>query len=102
MIDNVLYYPNYQNFGIAKALNIGCQKALDEGYEWVLTMDQDSFWSNPEELQRYIQFSEKLYLNNAKNISFSPGMKSLQEIIQKEKDDIFQYTKIIWTSGNKS
>jgi rhamnosyltransferase len=95
-----LYYPNYENFGIAKALNIGCQKAFDEGYEWVLTMDQDSFWSNSEELQRYIQFSEKLYLNNVKNISFSPGMKSLQEMIWKEEDDTFQYEKIIWTSGN--
>jgi hypothetical protein len=24
MIDNASYYPNYENLGIAKALNIGC------------------------------------------------------------------------------
>ena len=30
------------NQGIAHALNALCQKALDEGYVWILTLDQDS------------------------------------------------------------
>ena len=30
------------NQGIAHALNALCQKALDEGYGWILTLDQDS------------------------------------------------------------
>jgi rhamnosyltransferase len=33
---------NRKNLGIAAALNIGCRKARDEGFQWVLTMDQDS------------------------------------------------------------
>ena len=31
-----------KNQGIAHALNAICQKAFDEGYSWVLTLDQDS------------------------------------------------------------
>jgi rhamnosyltransferase len=99
-INNALYYPNYENVGISKALNIGCERAVENGFEWVLTMDQDSSWSNTEELHRYIQIAEKLYLINTKNISFSPSMKRMNEIIQKGNDESFQYTKIIWTSGN--
>lgn len=30
------------NKGIAFALNFGCKKAIDEGYNWVVTFDQDS------------------------------------------------------------
>ncbi|MET0299083.1 MAG: glycosyltransferase family 2 protein, partial [Flavitalea sp.] len=33
-----------QNLGIAKALNIGITEASNAGYEWLLTMDQDSFF----------------------------------------------------------
>jgi rhamnosyltransferase len=33
---------NSANFGIARALNIGIQRAADLGYHWVLLFDQDS------------------------------------------------------------
>lgn len=33
---------NSDNFGIAKALNIGLEYAINNGYPWLLTMDQDS------------------------------------------------------------
>ncbi|MGL5904541.1 MAG: glycosyltransferase, partial [Cetobacterium sp.] len=36
------YIPNYKNLGIAKALNIGCEKSIETKSEWILTMDQDS------------------------------------------------------------
>lgn len=36
------YIQNGENLGIAKALNIGANKAIKDGYEWLLTMDQDS------------------------------------------------------------
>ena len=39
---DVIYLPQYNNTGIAKALNIGCEKALELGYHYVITMDQDS------------------------------------------------------------
>ncbi|WP_433779238.1 glycosyltransferase [Flavobacterium anhuiense] len=40
------YLSNGDNLGIAKALNIGCQMALKDGFRWVLTMDQDSNFLN--------------------------------------------------------
>jgi rhamnosyltransferase len=40
--NNVEYICNYFNLGIAAALNIGAKRAIDEGYEYLLTMDQDS------------------------------------------------------------
>lgn len=39
---NITYIPLHRNYGIAKALNVGFEKAQDLGAEWVLTMDQDS------------------------------------------------------------
>lgn len=36
------YISNEGNLGIAKALNIGCQMAIEDGFKWVVTMDQDS------------------------------------------------------------
>lgn len=40
------YVSNGGNLGIAKALNIGCQMAISDGFKWVLTMDQDSSFVN--------------------------------------------------------
>lgn len=36
------YLPNGENLGIATALNVGAEVALADGYDWLLTMDQDS------------------------------------------------------------
>ena len=33
---------NEENLGIATALNIGVKEGLRQGYNWILTMDQDS------------------------------------------------------------
>lgn len=38
----VKYIDNYGNRGIAHALNVGAKAALRDGYEYLLTMDQDS------------------------------------------------------------
>ena len=40
------YVFNKGNLGIAKALNIGCELAIQQGMKWVLTMDQDSKFLN--------------------------------------------------------
>lgn len=40
--DRIIYINNNCNLGIAKALNIGANLAIKDGYEWLLTMDQDS------------------------------------------------------------
>jgi rhamnosyltransferase len=41
-LEKVTLVRNRKNEGIARALNIGAQRALDEGFDFLLTMDQDS------------------------------------------------------------
>jgi rhamnosyltransferase len=38
----IRYYPFPQNVGIATALNVGAQQAISDGYQYLLTMDDDS------------------------------------------------------------
>lgn len=38
----IKYIFNNENIGVATALNIAAEKAREEGYEWLLTMDQDT------------------------------------------------------------
>ncbi|MEG0093579.1 MAG: glycosyltransferase [Erysipelotrichaceae bacterium] len=38
----IVYLPNKKNLGIAKALNVGATNAIQDGFDWLLTMDQDS------------------------------------------------------------
>lgn len=40
--EKVVYLPNGANLGVARALNIGAEKAIEAGYDFLLTMDQDS------------------------------------------------------------
>ena len=40
--NKIVYINNKDNLGIAKALNIAFERAIKDGYTWVLTMDQDS------------------------------------------------------------
>lgn len=46
--EKVIYLPQYENTGIAAALNIGAKQAIAAGYQWLLTMDQDSRFSGDE------------------------------------------------------
>ncbi|HSL88363.1 MAG TPA: glycosyltransferase family 2 protein [Ignavibacteriaceae bacterium] len=41
-ISNLEYLTNHANLGVAAALNIGAAKAIEEGFDYLLTMDQDS------------------------------------------------------------
>jgi rhamnosyltransferase len=38
----VVFIANKDNLGIARALNIGAERAIQDGYDFLLTMDQDS------------------------------------------------------------
>lgn len=44
--NKIIYINNYQNLGIATALNIACDRAIELEYDWMLTMDQDSKFIN--------------------------------------------------------
>ena len=40
--EKYMYYHDGENRGISERLNSGAQKALEDGFQWLLTMDQDS------------------------------------------------------------
>ena len=42
----ILYIKNKENLGIASALNIGASNAIKDGFNWLLTLDQDSDINN--------------------------------------------------------
>lgn len=54
-----------ENYGIAKALNLALKHAKDDGYEWLLTMDQDSFFDKVELLNYLEHFNGYKYENAA-------------------------------------
>ncbi len=88
----IIYLPNRNNLGIAKALNIGCELAEKKGFKWVLTMDDDSFFDK-EEYKRYILEIKKILLKDKKAVSFSPNIDG-----RKKKGGI-RVNRII-SSGN--
>jgi rhamnosyltransferase len=65
---NVEYINNDGNLGIATALNIGCLKAIEYEFEWVLTMDQDSRFLNFEHYKRCLYS-----LDNTDNVALLAG-----------------------------
>ena len=93
-IQNSAYIPLLKNTGIANALNVGCEYAMKDGFEWCMTMDQDSSW-NTNNLKRYMSEVKKNE-NNYQN--FSPTLKfdyiysftgNLKTIFHKNKNKKF-------------
>jgi rhamnosyltransferase len=67
-LPRVSYVSNGGNLGVAAALNVGARRALAEGYEWLLTMDQDST-ATPGMVDRMLACSVEPLAANAGLIS---------------------------------
>ncbi|WP_455755653.1 glycosyltransferase [Sulfurimonas sp.] len=91
---NYIYINNNDNLGIATALNIACDKAIELGYEWILTMDQDS---------RFINFNAYLEcLSNIKekeNISLLCANHKLIGEVDEKSICHSRYMDFVITSG---
>lgn len=85
-INNIEYIPLMKNYGIAKALNIGCTKAYELGFEWCMTMDQDSMW-NEIQLKNYIAKVQLKYSEDNTIKLFSPyhETKNVSSLINQIK-----------------
>lgn len=90
---NIEYIPNGKNLGIATALNIGCQRAIEDGYEWILTMDQDSSFL-PSHFELFITQINQLSANQKTDdiAIYAPSR-------ERDKKGNKFVTKVI-TSGN--
>jgi len=85
------YVDNYGNKGIAHALNVGVKLAIENGADWLLTMDQDSSFNN-NDLQKII---EELHAINDNEIA----ILSPSHYKDEQKLNPF-YNTITMTSGN--
>lgn len=110
-LPNIVYIPNMKNLGIAVALNIGCEKAYNDGFEWCITMDQDSSWKN-ETIVKFIDETEHLVKDNTNVVSAAPSLslsKNQTSIIGDLKRKLhpvvresvkIKYVDRVITSGN--
>ena len=81
---NAFYYLNKNHNGIAGAQNIGCEKALKDGFTWCMTMDQDSFIPFQVLKEYFLAFKHFSSIDN-KNVSFSMKGVRTKEILSLSK-----------------
>jgi len=95
-INKVEYIDNKTNIGIAAALNIGAKKAIEEKFDYLLTMDQDSE-ASPLMVSKLLEcfsidpkiaiVSPLILHRTGRNINYDTT-KSCQQVYS------------VWTSGN--
>ena len=94
--NKIEYVYNKKNLGIAKALNLACEKAISDGFKWILTMDQDSSFSS--DINEYFKSFDKI---EKKNIGIFSPKHILKNDINKIRDDKkFLEIDHVMTSGN--
>lgn len=93
-LKKISYTDNQGNLGIAKALNIAAQKALDEGFDLLLTMDQDSSISAD-----LVEKGRNEFLKDSSIGIIAPYMVHSQNPIYPTNDNLIPITAAM-TSGS--
>ena len=95
-LSKIEYAPNKYNIGIAAALNIGARKAIEEGFDYLLTMDQDS-----ETPPRMVANLLNCFSEDSKIALVSPLIKHQtgRNIIQST-EKVCEQVYSAWTSGS--
>jgi len=91
----IKYIKLSENVGIAKALNIGANLAIENGYKWLLTLDQDSKITN-EIIKKMITFIENNDHLNIGLVSPYHDINAKVEILDVECEEMIE----VMTSGN--
>jgi rhamnosyltransferase len=97
-LGKVRYISNYENLGIAKALNQAVHEARKDGYEFILTMDQDSVVEDGY-IAKIICLLKKNKLDIESLGIISPFHKTYLECMNNDKEEIVDKL-IVMTSGN--
>ena len=87
--ENVTIIPMHGNQGIAAALNRGLQEASRRGYGYILTMDEDSYFTD-DTLQRYKDKTEGIFASDEKVIQVgihNSGDKDDDLVVNNETPD---------------
>ena len=94
--NKIKYIYNHENLGIAQALNIAADLALSGGYDFLLTMDQDSSFET-DKFEIFIGYLNKIDLKKVGILSpvhVHPKVKYRKPQFEIEK------VKLVMTSGN--
>ena len=100
--DKIEIILNKENLWIATALNIGVRKALENGYEWILTMDQDSK-ASPDMVKKMFNVYNSINREERKDIlSIFPNFvdERIQSIEENSNMNSYEYVDADITSGN--
>ncbi len=62
-LGSVTYFFVGRNSGVANGMNEGCSRAIQKGYQYILTMDQDSFFDE-NDIDRHLKMGLKVMINN--------------------------------------
>ncbi|MEA2048180.1 MAG: glycosyltransferase [Campylobacterota bacterium] len=100
--NDTLVYSNHitllhdkENIGVSKALNCALIEAKKTGFEWLLTMDQDSFFEE-NHMNEYLDHFKKCDRTNAGIISPLHNPKFVKSNIQ----NFYSEEEVVMTSGN--
>lgn len=91
----VFYFSDGLNKGIASRLNHAAQLAIEDGFDWLLTMDQDSFFED-NQLERYFTCVEQF--DNCEDVAMF-GVDFSENKIQTSNCS-FKESNLIITSGS--
>mgnify|MGYP003291444282 CR=1 FL=1 len=90
------YIPYFENRGVSYALNDAAKRSISQGYNWMLTMDQDSSFMN-NEISQMLDYIDKNCDN--KKIGLVSPWHVIDTNPEKPKEKI-DYPVEVMTSGN--
>jgi rhamnosyltransferase len=90
---NIIYYHDGNNGGIAKRLNQAAALALSSGFDWMLTMDQDSYFDQGA-VSRFVSYIEGYEHKNSTAIF---GVNYAEPAIG---NSVFKEVPLVITSGS--
>ena len=94
--DKVFYFHDGINKGIAKRLNEAAYKAIEDGSDWLLTMDQDSYFAG-EALDKYMQAVE--HYAKPEDVAMF-GIEYDKRLVSKKEGFSYKQVTHLITSGS--
>jgi rhamnosyltransferase len=86
---NIKVFPMNGNKGIAAALNVGLNAASERGYKYLLTMDDDSYFTD-DTLSKYLSRAEEIFTQEEKVIQIgihNSGDKDDDMVVNNENPE---------------
>ena len=90
-LPKVEFYQDFENRGISERLNSACEKAIENNFEWLLTMDQDSHFqpgSMPYYLDCVSRFPQREKVAVFGTQNDKPDYESKADCLPKEVDEL--------------